>query len=60
MKKLYLTIIVHLDFMIVSAGKVGAQIELAPVDLKMIVNATSCEEILNKVLTNCVKFMASL
>ncbi|OAH54376.1 MULTISPECIES: Cys-tRNA(Pro) deacylase [Bacillaceae] len=47
MKKLYPTFIdasaLHLDFMIVSAGKIGAQIELAPMDLKTIVNATICE-----------------
>jgi Cys-tRNA(Pro)/Cys-tRNA(Cys) deacylase len=47
MKKLYPTFIdasaSHLDFMIVSAGKIGAQIELAPEQLKTIVKAILCE-----------------
>lgn len=47
MKKLYPTFIdvsvLHLNFIIVSAGKIGAHIELAPADLKKAVNATICE-----------------
>ncbi|OMP66529.1 Cys-tRNA(Pro) deacylase [Domibacillus epiphyticus] len=47
MKKLFPTFIEksahNLDKMIISAGKIGMQIELAPDDLKKAVNASFCE-----------------
>ncbi|OLN21146.1 aminoacyl-tRNA deacylase [Domibacillus antri] len=51
MKKLFPTFIdenaLTLDRMIVSAGKIGAQIELAPEDLKKAVNASFCQLVNN-------------